>query len=124
MDLGAGDSVTIYDGDKPTDTVLARYTGDGSDAPQFVMTTGDSAYVYMDTSSFEAGSGFKFSYKMGTHSLGFIFCVLFFSLVLSLPSPSFLHSVPHFSSHAHTTSTSFSGHSLVKISIKKKRFLS
>ena len=68
MDLGAGDSVTIYDGDKPTDTLLARYTGTGSDGPQFVMTTGDAAYVYMDTSSFEAGRGFKFSYKMGTHS--------------------------------------------------------
>ena len=65
IDLGAKDSVTIRDGDKPTDTVLARFTGDGSAGPRFVMTTGPAAYIYMDTISFEAGRGFNFSYKMG-----------------------------------------------------------
>ena len=35
-----------------------------------------------------------------------------YSLVLSFPSPSFLHRAPIFSSHAHTTSTSFPGLSL------------
>ena len=65
IDLGPEDNVTIRDGDKPTDTVLARFTGDGSAGPRFVMTTGPAAYIYMDTISFEAGSGFKFSYKMG-----------------------------------------------------------
>ena len=69
MDLGVGDSVTIRDGDKPTDAELAKFTGDGSGCPRFVMTTGAAAYVYMDTISFEAGTGFKFSYKMGRHLL-------------------------------------------------------
>ena len=64
-----GDSVTIHDGDKPTDVTLATFTGDGSGDPRFVMTTGAAAYVYMDTISFETGRGFKFSYKMGRHLL-------------------------------------------------------
>ncbi|KAI0212152.1 hypothetical protein LSAT2_002927 [Lamellibrachia satsuma] len=65
VDLGAGDSVTVYNGDKPTDPVLARYTGDGSDGPRYVLTTGAAAYVYMDTKSAEAGRGFQFSYNIG-----------------------------------------------------------
>ena len=65
IDLGAGDSVTICNGDKPTDTQLARYTGDGSKGPTHVMTTGAAAYVYMDTKSSEAGRGFQFSYIIG-----------------------------------------------------------
>ena len=64
-DLGAGDSVTVYNGDKPTYPVLAIYTGDGSDGPGYVMTTGAAAYVYMDTKSPEAGRGFQFSYIIG-----------------------------------------------------------
>ena len=64
VDLGAGDIVTVYNGDKPN-TVLATYTGDGSDGPRYVMTTGAAAYVYMDTKSTETGRGFKFSYKIG-----------------------------------------------------------
>ena len=65
VDLGDGDSVTIYDGDKPTVSQLAKYTGDGSDGPRHVMTTGAAAYVYMDTKSLEAGRGFQFSYIIG-----------------------------------------------------------
>ena len=65
VDLGAGDSVTVYNGDKPTYSVLAMYTGDGSDGPRYVMTTGAAAYVNMDTKSAEAGRGFQFSYKIG-----------------------------------------------------------
>ena len=62
-----GDSVTIRDGDKPTDVTLATFTGDGSGGPRFVMTTGAAAYMYMDTISFETGCGFRFSHKMGRH---------------------------------------------------------
>ena len=65
IDLGAGDTVEIYDGEKPTDPRLAKYTGDGSDGPSLVMTTGAAAYVYMDTKSLEAGRGFQFSYIIG-----------------------------------------------------------
>ena len=65
VDLGAGDTVTIYDGDKPTDPELTKYTGDGSDGPRHVMTTGAAAYVYMDSKSLEAGRGFQFSYVIG-----------------------------------------------------------
>ena len=65
VDLGAGDSVTVYNGDKPTHPVLATYTGDGLGGPRYVMTTGAAAYVYMDTKSTGAGRGFQFSYKIG-----------------------------------------------------------
>ena len=40
-----------------------------------------------------------------------------FSPVLSFPSPSFLHSVPLFLSHAHTTSSSFPGLSLLLVAL-------
>ena len=66
VDLGAGDSVTVYNGDKQNKkTILARYTGDGSDGPRYVMTTGAAACVYMDPTSSQTGRGFKFSYRIG-----------------------------------------------------------
>ena len=65
IDLGVGDIVEIYDGEKPTDPRLAKYTGDGSNGPRHVMTTGDAAYVYMDTTLSKAGRGFQFSYITG-----------------------------------------------------------
>ena len=69
VDLGHGDTVTIYDGDRPTDLELARYTGDGSDGHRHVITTGAATYIYMDAVSMDAGRGFQFSYVIGRSRL-------------------------------------------------------
>ncbi|KAK2163425.1 hypothetical protein NP493_1461g00026 [Ridgeia piscesae] len=65
LDLGPGDTVTIYDGDRPTDLELAKYTGDGSDGHRHITTTGAAIYIYLDAVSLEAGRGFQFSYVIG-----------------------------------------------------------
>ena len=69
LDLGPGDTVTIYDGDRPTDPELAKYTGDGSDGHRHITTTGAAIYIYLDAVSLDAGRGFQFSYVIGRSRL-------------------------------------------------------
>ena len=67
VDLSPGDTLTIYDGAQSSDPVLATYTRDGSDGPEVIITTGQFAYVYMDTSSQKTGRGFQFLYSSGDY---------------------------------------------------------
>ena len=66
MDLAAGDSVSILDGDGLADKTLARYTLDGQEGPLYVTTTGPKALILMTSRSMNPSSrGFKLSYRVG-----------------------------------------------------------
>ncbi|HPM92022.1 MAG TPA: C10 family peptidase [Bacteroidales bacterium] len=60
FDLGAGDTVTIYNGTTRTDPILGAYTG--TSVPQQINSTGDAMLVAFSSDSQVTGGGFYAEY--------------------------------------------------------------
>ena len=65
MELGTGGYVTVNDGEKASDPVLAWYDGSGSDGPISVMSTGRVIRVKLHTDQEKTVRGIKFTYVTG-----------------------------------------------------------
>ena len=62
------DYVIIRDGDTPLDEespVLVKLTGAREDNPQFVMSTGNSLYIYTRTDQADSRKGYRIKYYTG-----------------------------------------------------------
>ncbi|CAB4057448.1 unnamed protein product [Lepeophtheirus salmonis] len=59
------DTIIVRDGIKPTDTVLAKLSGTAINNPQFIISTGDSLYIYIQTSQADSRRGFQLKYREG-----------------------------------------------------------
>jgi hypothetical protein len=65
VDLKGSDRILIRDGDMVYDTVLATFTSDPASVLPYVLTTGRSLYITMQTSGVATGRGFSFTYYQG-----------------------------------------------------------
>lgn len=62
-DVGPQDYVVIYDGESPTDPLLARFTADS--LKQTVISTSRIILVHIRTETVTEGRGFLLSYRQG-----------------------------------------------------------
>ena len=62
IDVGEGDTVSIHDGTSTGDVKLVEYP---TEDLLYVTTTGQRAFVYLDTNSLQRGRGFFLTYRIG-----------------------------------------------------------
>jgi hypothetical protein len=77
VDLKGSDKILIRDGDMVYDTVLANFTSDPASVLPYVLTTGRSLYITMQTSGVNTGRGFRFTYYQGDAFNQFWFAIIF-----------------------------------------------
>ena len=73
------DYVIIRDGDTPLDEespVLVKLTGAREDNPQFVMSTGNSLYIYTRTDQADSRKGYRIKYYTGNFWVTTVQCAL------------------------------------------------